>query len=150
YVGVTADLITRVVQHRDGEVPGFTATYGLKRLVWFEPHETIVGAIQREKDPQEVQTGLEEQSDRSSRSPLGGPLQKVVVAPAMRGHALAWPTHVPRSWVAGTSPAMTVVVGAAVSNRPGSRGGACAEEGRWLSFVKLRKEIAYQARQSGG
>ncbi|HEY1562983.1 MAG TPA: GIY-YIG nuclease family protein, partial [Caulobacteraceae bacterium] len=30
YVGVTADLITRVVQHRDGEVPGFTATYGLK------------------------------------------------------------------------------------------------------------------------
>jgi putative endonuclease len=49
YVGVTADLITRVVQHRDGEVPGFTATYGLKRLVWYEPHETIVGAIQREK-----------------------------------------------------------------------------------------------------
>jgi putative endonuclease len=33
----------------DGEIPGFTATYGLTRLVWFEPHETIVGAIQREK-----------------------------------------------------------------------------------------------------
>jgi putative endonuclease len=49
YIGVTSDVITRAIQHRDGEVPGFTATYGLNRLVWFEPHETIVGAIQREK-----------------------------------------------------------------------------------------------------
>ncbi len=49
YIGVTADLVTGVVQHMDGEIPGFTATHGLKRLVWFEPHETIVGAIQREK-----------------------------------------------------------------------------------------------------
>jgi putative endonuclease len=49
YIGVTADLVTRVVQHRDGEIPGFTATYGLKRLVWYEPHESIVAAIQREK-----------------------------------------------------------------------------------------------------
>jgi putative endonuclease len=49
YIGVTADLITRVVQHRDGEVPGFTETHGLKRLAWYEPHDTIVGAIHREK-----------------------------------------------------------------------------------------------------
>ena len=49
YVGVTADLVTRVVQHMDGEIPGFTATHGLKRLVWFEPHATVVEAIRREK-----------------------------------------------------------------------------------------------------
>jgi putative endonuclease len=49
YIGVTSDLITRVVQHRDGDIPGFTATHGLKRLVWYEQHQTIVGAIQREK-----------------------------------------------------------------------------------------------------
>ncbi|MGH7025440.1 MAG: GIY-YIG nuclease family protein [Caulobacteraceae bacterium] len=49
YVGVTSDLITRAVQHQDGEIPGFTVTYGLKRLVWYEQHETIIGAIQREK-----------------------------------------------------------------------------------------------------
>jgi putative endonuclease len=49
YVGVTSDLITRVVQHIDGTIPGFTATYGLKRLVWYEPHELIVEAIKREK-----------------------------------------------------------------------------------------------------
>jgi putative endonuclease len=49
YIGVTADLITRVAQHRDADAPGFTATHGLKRLVWFEPHGSIVEAIQREK-----------------------------------------------------------------------------------------------------
>jgi putative endonuclease len=49
YIGVTSDLITRVIQHRDGAIPGFTATYGLGRLVWYEQHQTIVGAIQREK-----------------------------------------------------------------------------------------------------
>ena len=49
YIGVTSDLVTRIVQHIDGEVPGFTATHGLKRLVWYEQHESIVEAIQREK-----------------------------------------------------------------------------------------------------
>ena len=49
YIGVTADLITRVEQHRLGANPGFTATYGLKRLVWFERHDLIVDAIHREK-----------------------------------------------------------------------------------------------------
>jgi putative endonuclease len=49
YVGVTSDLIARAVQHRDGEIPGFSAIHGLKRLVWYEQHQTIVGAIRREK-----------------------------------------------------------------------------------------------------
>ena len=49
YVGVTADLISRVQQHKSGQTPGFTKRYGLKRLVWFEQHQTVVGAIQREK-----------------------------------------------------------------------------------------------------
>ena len=29
--------------------PGFTKRYSLKRLVWFEAHDDIVAAIQREK-----------------------------------------------------------------------------------------------------
>jgi putative endonuclease len=49
YVGVTASLVRRVSQHRAGEIQGFTARYGVKRLVWFERHESIVDAIQREK-----------------------------------------------------------------------------------------------------
>ena len=49
YIGVTSDLITRVAQHRSGEISGFTQRHGLKRLVWFEAWESISEAIHREK-----------------------------------------------------------------------------------------------------
>jgi putative endonuclease len=49
YTGVTSDLPGRVWQHREGLVRGFTKRYGIKRLVWFEPHETMDSAILREK-----------------------------------------------------------------------------------------------------
>ncbi len=48
YVGVTSNLAKRVWEHREGVVPGFTRDYGVKRLVWFEAHERIETAIQRE------------------------------------------------------------------------------------------------------
>lgn len=49
YTGVTSDLAGRIWQHRTGAIQGFTARYGIKRLVWFEVHETMDGAITREK-----------------------------------------------------------------------------------------------------
>lgn len=49
YVGVTSDLIARVVQHRDGNHGGFTKRYGVYRLVWFEIAATMEAAIAREK-----------------------------------------------------------------------------------------------------
>ena len=49
YIGVTSDLISRVVQHRDGALDGFTKRYGVKRLVWFEQHDFMTEAIRREK-----------------------------------------------------------------------------------------------------
>lgn len=49
YVGVTSDLIWRVRRHRAGELPGFTRTYDVKRLVWWETHETMRSAIRRER-----------------------------------------------------------------------------------------------------
>jgi putative endonuclease len=48
YIGVTTDLQNRVAQHREGLIPGFTQRYGVKRLVWYEMHESINEAIQRE------------------------------------------------------------------------------------------------------
>ena len=48
YTGVTNDLIRRAFEHREGIVSGFTKRYRLTRLVYFERHETITGAIQRE------------------------------------------------------------------------------------------------------
>lgn len=50
YVGVTSDLVRRVSEHRTGALPGFTKRYGLKTLVWFEVHEDITTAIEREKE----------------------------------------------------------------------------------------------------
>jgi len=49
YVGVTSELPARIAQHRDGRIPGHSAKYGIKRLVWFETHQSMVTAIQREK-----------------------------------------------------------------------------------------------------
>ncbi|HEV2748875.1 MAG TPA: GIY-YIG nuclease family protein [Allosphingosinicella sp.] len=49
YTGVTSDLPGRIHQHREGLTGGFTSKYGIKRLVWFEVHETMESAIQREK-----------------------------------------------------------------------------------------------------
>jgi putative endonuclease len=50
YTGVTRNIAPRAWEHREGIVAGFTRRYGLKRLVWCEHHETILGAIQREKN----------------------------------------------------------------------------------------------------
>jgi putative endonuclease len=49
YTGVTSNLIKRAYEHRQGLTPGFTKTYGLKMLVWYEQHETMDVALQREK-----------------------------------------------------------------------------------------------------
>ena len=49
YVGVTSNLVRRVWEHKNDLVEGFTKRYGVHRLVWFEGHETMEGAIMREK-----------------------------------------------------------------------------------------------------
>ncbi len=49
YVGVTSDLIKRIWEHKNGVVGGFTKRYGVDRLVWYELHETMGAAIDREK-----------------------------------------------------------------------------------------------------
>jgi putative endonuclease len=49
YVGVTSNLMQRLYQHREGLIDGFSKDYGIKRLVWFEMHETMESAFMREK-----------------------------------------------------------------------------------------------------
>jgi putative endonuclease len=49
YLGVTSDLVRRVSEHKAKAIPGFTARYGVERLVWFEAHDDPTGAIIREK-----------------------------------------------------------------------------------------------------
>ena len=50
YVGVTNNLVRRVYEHREGLAESFTKRYHIKTLVYFEAHETIAAALQREKN----------------------------------------------------------------------------------------------------
>ena len=49
YIGVTADIAARTMQHREGKGGEFTSRYGLNRLVYVEHHDEIEDAIAREK-----------------------------------------------------------------------------------------------------
>ena len=49
YVDVTSNLVRRMYEHREGLIDGFTKRNGLKRLVYYEPFDSIRDAIQREK-----------------------------------------------------------------------------------------------------
>ena len=50
YTGVTNDLARRVWEHQHGEVKGFTKTYRVDRLVYFEVFSDPQSAITREKE----------------------------------------------------------------------------------------------------
>src|SRR3954452_8167640 len=49
YLGVTSNLSLRIWQHRQGRGGDFTRKYALTRLVYYERHEDIRDAIQRER-----------------------------------------------------------------------------------------------------
>lgn len=49
YVGVTNNLVKRVYEHKHNIVAGFTRTYNVHLLVYFEVHDNIDTAIKREK-----------------------------------------------------------------------------------------------------
>jgi putative endonuclease len=49
YIGVTGDLVSRIAQHKSGEIAGFTSKYNVHHLVWFECFGEIDAAIEREK-----------------------------------------------------------------------------------------------------
>ena len=49
YVGVTNNLPRRVWEHKAKIVPGFTRSYGVTKLVYFEEHASILEARERER-----------------------------------------------------------------------------------------------------
>ena len=50
YVGVTSDLLTRTLEHKEHKYPkSFTSRYNLEKLVYFEGFHSIEEAIDREK-----------------------------------------------------------------------------------------------------
>ena len=49
YIGSIDDLINRVMRHKEGLHPGFTARYGAVMLVYCEQHDTRDDAFRRER-----------------------------------------------------------------------------------------------------
>lgn len=49
YIGVTAHLVARVAQHREGRGSAFCRRYNLHRLVLVEAYDSITDSIGREK-----------------------------------------------------------------------------------------------------
>ncbi len=49
YSGVTNNLARRAYEHREGLCDGFTRRYGLTGLMYTEPFDDMLRAIQREK-----------------------------------------------------------------------------------------------------
>jgi putative endonuclease len=49
YVGVTANIVKRVYEHKQKLVEGFTKKHNLDKLVYFETYDDIRLAIAREK-----------------------------------------------------------------------------------------------------
>jgi putative endonuclease len=49
YTGITGTLFTRVIEHKAGEIEGFSRQYKCHRLVYYERFEDVRMAIAREK-----------------------------------------------------------------------------------------------------
>lgn len=49
YIGVTNSIYRRALQHKRGEIEGFSAEYGCNRLVYYESYDDVRKAIDREK-----------------------------------------------------------------------------------------------------
>jgi len=49
YIGITNDLLRRVIEHQQKEIEGFTKKYNICKLVYYEEFEYVYDAIEREK-----------------------------------------------------------------------------------------------------
>jgi putative endonuclease len=50
YVGVTSNLVGRVLGHKQKRIPSFTAKYNVTKLLWYQAHGSAASAIAREKE----------------------------------------------------------------------------------------------------
>lgn len=53
YTGSTDDISKRVYQHKTKQTKGFTAQYGVDKLVWMEAHPSRQSAFTRERQIKE-------------------------------------------------------------------------------------------------
>ena len=49
YIGVTSNLASRVWQHKEKIIEGFSKKYNVSKLVYYEEYDNVVDALNREK-----------------------------------------------------------------------------------------------------
>jgi putative endonuclease len=72
YIGVTADLASRVSVHQQDLADGFTKRYGVNMLVYYEHFDTMPDAIAREKTLKKFLGAEKDRADRSGQSRVAG------------------------------------------------------------------------------
>jgi len=100
YTGSTEDLLNRVEQHRTKTYPGFTARYGVERLVWFEVHPSREAAFRRERQIKEWRRGwklLLIEAENPRWVDLGEGLEQRLADLEMHALRDETPAHVPAS-----------------------------------------------------
>ena len=111
YTGVTNKLFDRVSAYKAGVDSKFTRKYGVTMLVWFEAHDRIESAIQRETSikrwPRKWKLALIEQ-DNPEWNDLFDKLGEMPPLPIGRSDVSVARTC--DGWAAGSSPAMTHVL----------------------------------------
>jgi predicted GIY-YIG superfamily endonuclease len=65
YTGVTGDIFHRALEHKAGEIEGFTKKYHINRLVYYETFKYVNNALAREKQVRlgRVRSALPDQDD---------------------------------------------------------------------------------------
>ena len=66
YTGITSDLLKRVYEHKHEQIEGFTRKYKVHNLVWYEVHESMGSAVEREKRLKEWKRKWRRESIESS------------------------------------------------------------------------------------
>ena len=72
YVGMTNSIYRRALQHKRGEIEGFSSKYHCDRLVYYESFDDVYKAIGREKQLKGMEPCEEDRIDRIEKHPLGG------------------------------------------------------------------------------
>jgi putative endonuclease len=75
YIGVTNNLGKRLAEHRAGKGSKFVREYGVLRLVYVESFQRPDEAIAREKQFEEMESGLEDQAYRNRQPGMARPLR---------------------------------------------------------------------------
>ncbi len=77
YTGITNSIYRRALQHKRGDIEGFSSKYHCDRLVHYESYDDVHKAIGREKTNQRLAAREKDSPDRIKKSSMGRSSRKM-------------------------------------------------------------------------